>query len=226
MSAEPCLAVIPVKPLHIALGRLADTLTPEVRWQLQYAMLADVLMACRRSPGIAALVVTADPSAAALARRECAEVVVDHVPPRGMNAAVRLGLARVATRCAGTALVLTADLPLIRSEDLASLVRAAAGRPGALLVPSRDGTGTNALLLNPPDVLEPELGHGSLSRHLLQAVRRACPVRCIGLPGVALDIDTPEDLAVLMATNSASRARRLMESELHEHPLAAVGGFA
>lgn len=225
MSRERCVAVIPVKPLRVALGRLADELTPEERWHLQYAMLEDVLEACLRSPGVAAVVVTADPEAACLARREGAEVVGDHAPPRGMNAAVRLGLARARALRAEVALVLTADLPLITPEDLSALVRAATGCPEALLVPSRDGTGTNALLLSPPGVLEPELGPGSLARHLQQASRRDCPARCIRLPGVALDIDTPDDLAALMATSSRSHARRVMETHVHERPLAAAGSL-
>ena len=225
MSRGRCVAVIPVKPFRIALGRLADALTPKERWQLQHAMLEDVLEACRQSPGVDPLVVTADHEAVRLARREGADVVADYNPPRGMNAAVRLGLVRAGMRRAEAALVLPADLPLITSEDLRSLVGAATGAPEVVLVPSRDGTGTNALLLTPPGVLEPELGPGSLARHLQQASRRGCPARCIRLPGVALDIDTPDDLAALMATSNGSRARRAMEHHVYERPLAAAGSL-
>jgi 2-phospho-L-lactate guanylyltransferase len=119
-----------------------------------------------------------------------------------MNAAVSRGLAAVARRGAARALVLTADLPLARPEDLAAIL--AAGRPGpsALLVPSLEGTGTNAMLLDPPGALAPRLGPDSLARHRAQAARRGVGETLLARPRLALDIDTPADLELLMADGS------------------------
>jgi 2-phospho-L-lactate/phosphoenolpyruvate guanylyltransferase len=186
--------VIPVKPLAGALGRLGGVLRPAERAALQLAMLGDVLRACREAPLAGTLVVTADPRAAERARAEGAGVVADHRPPRGMNAAVARGLRAAAARGAERALVLMADLPLARGEDLAAMLGAAPAGAGALLVPSREGTGTNALLLAPPDALAPALGPGSLARHRAQAEARGLPAPLLARPGLALDVDTPEDL--------------------------------
>ena len=194
-------AVLPVKPLRGALRRLTSALEAPVRRELQVAMLTDVLGACAGTGDLAGvMIVTSDPDAAALgAAIAGARVVPDHAPPRGMNAAVARGLEAVAAAGAGGALVLTADLPLARPEDLDAVVAAAPPGPSATLAPSRDGTGTNAMLLRPPGALTPRLGVDSLARHLHQAGRRGVTVTRVDRPNLALDIDTPRDLTELMA---------------------------
>ncbi|MGE0347081.1 MAG: 2-phospho-L-lactate guanylyltransferase [Gemmatimonadales bacterium] len=193
-------AVIPVKPLRGALRRLTAALEAPARRELQVAMLTDVLTACAASDALdGVLVVTSDPDAAALARAIAgARVVPDHQPPRGMNAAVARGLAAVAEGGADAALVLTADLPLARPEDLAAIAAAGGPAPSALLVPSHDGTGTNAMLLRPPGALAPRLGPDSFSKHAAQAARRGMVAGRLELPRLALDIDTPADVVALV----------------------------
>jgi 2-phospho-L-lactate guanylyltransferase len=115
-----------------------------------------------------------------------------------MNGAVGRGLAWVEER-AEAALVLTADLPLARPEDLAAVLAAAPPAPAAVLVPSHDGSGTNAMLLRPPRAIAPRLGPGSLARHLALAARYGVPVTRLERPRIALDIDTTRDLAALIA---------------------------
>lgn len=193
-------AVIPVKPLRGALRRLTPALEAPVRRELQVAMLTDVLGACAGAGGLAGvLVVTSDPDATALAERIAgARVVPDHDPPRGMNAAVVRGLAAVAELGAEGALVLTADLPLARPEDIAAILAHPHPAPSVLLVPSADGTGTNAMLVRPPTALSPRLGPDSFARHGAEAARRGLALARLERPRLALDIDTPADLATLM----------------------------
>jgi 2-phospho-L-lactate/phosphoenolpyruvate guanylyltransferase len=125
--------------------------------------------------------------------------VPDHDPPRGMNAAVSRGLAAVAAEGAEAALVLTADLPLARPEHIAEILVHRAADRSVVLVPSADGTGTNAMLLSPPDALRPRLGPDSFARHSAQALRRGLAMTRLPVAGLALDIDTPADLVALMA---------------------------
>lgn len=197
-------AVIPVKPLRGALRRLTPALDAPVRRALQVAMLTDVLGACAGADDLAGvLVVTSDPDAATLAERIAgARVVPDHEPPRGMNAAVVRGLAAVAELGAEGALVLTADLPLARPDDVAAILGHPLAGPSALLVPSADGTGTNAMLLRPPAGLRPRLGPDSFARHSAEAVRRGLALDRLERPRLALDIDTPADLVMLMAVDA------------------------
>jgi 2-phospho-L-lactate guanylyltransferase len=201
VSAPAAWAVVPAKRLSGALRRLAPALGRPLRRELQVAMLRDVFGACAGAPGLAGLVVvTSDADVAALARELAgARVIPDHDPPQGMNGAVARGLGWAEAAGAEAALVLTADLPLARPDDLAAILAAAPPAPSAVLVPSHDGTGTNAMLLRPPRAVAPRLGPGSLARHLALARRRGVVVERLERPRIALDIDTPRDLAALIA---------------------------
>jgi 2-phospho-L-lactate guanylyltransferase len=208
----PTTVVVPVKPSGVALRRLAGVLDARTRRELQAAMLDDVLGACAAASGlIEVLVVTADTEAGARAAARGARVIPDHDPPRGMNAAVEIGLAEAARSGAEAALVLTADLPLASAGEIEAAL-AAAGPPGSvLLVPSRDGTGTNAMLLRPPTAMRPALGPDSRARHLARARRVGLRALTRELPGLALDIDTPADLLALMAASLPCATRTAFE---------------
>lgn len=200
-------AVIPVKPLGRALRRLSGVLDRPARRALQEAMLTDLLRACGGCADIArTVVVTSDPDAGRIATDHGAAVIADHTPPRGINAAVARGLAEVG----GPALVLMADLALARPADLSFVIDGALGAPGATLVASRDGTGTNAMLLDPAGILEPHLGPGSLRLHLEQAERLGVAVRVLDRPALGLDVDTPDDLAAFWQIPSEGLARRVL----------------
>ena len=80
-----------------------------------------------------------------------------------------------------------------------------------MIVPDRHGTGTNALLLTPPDVIEPAFGPGSFARH--RAVGGGHGPASPNLPSLTLDIDTPEDLATLLAGSAAAPRTRALLGE-------------
>jgi 2-phospho-L-lactate guanylyltransferase len=202
------VGVVPVKPFGGALKRLSAVLGPEERRALQRAMLADVLGALAGAALGPVVVVTADPEAAALAAGAGARGLPDHQPRRGMNAAVRIGQREAARIGAEGALVLVADLPRIAPADLVALAAAAPAGRSVTMAPSRDGTGTNALLVRPPTALSPALGPGSLSRHLAGAATAGLETALVARAGLALDVDTPEDLAVFLADPGGGEAAR------------------
>ncbi|MSO44697.1 MAG: 2-phospho-L-lactate guanylyltransferase [Thermoleophilia bacterium] len=188
-------AVVPVKRLGYALGRLSNVLDRRERRVLQSAMLGDVLSALAGSTCVGEIVVvTSDPRARAVAESSGARAVSDHDPPEGMNAAVERGIAALRSR---RALVVVSDLPLLTAADIDHLVGAAPDADSVVLARSGDGTGTNAMLLTPPDALVPELGPGSLARHLAQASALGLLAEVVDHLGMALDVDTPADLAEL-----------------------------
>ncbi|MDH3225470.1 MAG: 2-phospho-L-lactate guanylyltransferase [Thermoleophilia bacterium] len=187
-------AIIPVKPLETSLGRLADVLDGPRRRALQAAMLADVLGACTHASRLAATyLVTADPGAAVIAGTFGARLVDDHSPPQGINPAVERGQSQAIADGYRSALVMTADLPQITPTAIDGVIEAGGGFD-ATLVPSESGTGTNAMLLRPPDVLRPEFGSGSLARHIAQASAARIRHQILEVGNLAIDVDTPEDL--------------------------------
>ena len=86
---------------------------------------------------------------------------------------------------------------MLDPTQLEQLLARAAPARSALIVPDRHGTGTNALLLTPPDVLEPSFGPGSCQRHAANAESNGIAHEVIAVPSLALDVDTPEDLQAL-----------------------------
>jgi 2-phospho-L-lactate/phosphoenolpyruvate guanylyltransferase len=187
-------AILPVKRFDHAKQRLREGLSAAAVEELAESMFAGVLGALTRVRGIEqVIVVTAEPRAQRRAREHGAIVIDDD--EHGHNAAALRGIDR-ALRCgAGHALLVPGDCPLLDPDEVDDLItRAASAGPEALVVPDRHGTGTNALLLTPPDALEPAFGPGSCLRHQRNARARGVSAEVIEVPSLALDIDTPEDL--------------------------------
>jgi 2-phospho-L-lactate/phosphoenolpyruvate guanylyltransferase len=165
--------------------RLAPLPEP-ARAELALAMLGDVLAAC--VPVGATTVVTNDAAAAELASELGAAVIAD--PGGGQGAAVAAALA--ALRSEGPALVVNADLPLVRPADLLALL--AVVPPGGLAyAPAADGT-TNALALASPELFAPLYGAGSAARFVARAEQLGRGATAAPLPGLVADVDTLADL--------------------------------
>jgi len=192
------VAILPVKRFKAAKRRLEDALPRGSRQALAEAMFADVLTALRRVEAIdRVLVVSADPGAQRIAEGYEA-LALDDPAESGQDQAVLRGAAHARELGAAQALCLAGDCPLLDPEELDALL----GRPRtaerfAVIVPDRHGTGTNALLLCPPDALGPRFGPDSFERHLRLAREAGLAVEVAELESVALDVDTPDDLAAL-----------------------------
>jgi 2-phospho-L-lactate guanylyltransferase len=103
-------------------------------------------------------------------------------------------------------LLVPGDCPSLDADEVRTLL---AQTEPVVIVPDRHGTGTNALLLTPPDVMRPSFGEGSFARHAALAGEALCVVN---IPSLGLDVDTPEDLAALRrAPGIGPRTRALLE---------------
>ena len=205
------LVAVPVKDLVNAKQRLVPVLSPSERGDLARAMLEDVLDALARSRLGEVLVVTRDPAVEDLARRQGAGTLAEDAN-RGHTEAVahaqRAALARGARRF----LTIPGDVPCVTPDELRALADALVEAPGAAFVPSLSGFGTNAVLLEPPDAMPLKFGEPSFDNHLVAA--RAAGLRPLvrRLPGIGLDIDAPEDLALLLERGPSTRSARLLAS--------------
>jgi 2-phospho-L-lactate guanylyltransferase len=198
--------VVPVKDLDHAKQRLASALSAKERRELFGAMLEDVLSALARSEGLAGiLLVTRDPEARALAPRYRARVLAEDAN-RGHTVASSLGARVLAQQGVGGMVQVPADVPLITPEDVAALLQAHGEAPAITLAPSRDERGSNAVVCSPPDLLPLRFGEDSFVPHLRRARELGVAPRVVRRPGLALDIDTPEDLAAFLAAPSKTRA--------------------
>jgi 2-phospho-L-lactate/phosphoenolpyruvate guanylyltransferase len=190
-------AVLPVKRFAAAKQRLSTGLAPGTRRALAEAMLTDVLVALGRTDRVDdVIVVTAEPVAEALALGYGARVVADRLE-EGQSAAAEQGLRAV--RDADVVLLVPGDCPALDPSELDALLASVEPAPSVVVVPDRHGTGTNALVLHPPDAIAPAFGPGSRERHEDLAHDAGAVVRVEALPSLVLDVDTPDDLAAMKA---------------------------
>lgn len=189
------LAILPMKAFAQAKQRLTGSLPAPPRRALVEAMFTDVLTALRRSQHVeGVLVVSADLEAQQVAVGHGAQVLDDRCES-GQSDAVAQGIVYALELGYPRVLLVPGDVPAVIPAELDELL--ARDRAGAVIVPDRHGTGTNALVLAPPDVLEPGFGPDSLTRHTERALTAGIPHEVVMLPGLALDVDEIDDLAAL-----------------------------
>jgi 2-phospho-L-lactate guanylyltransferase len=143
-------------------------------------------------------VVSSDQEALRLARGAGATALAE-VEQRSESASVDWGAARCETLGARAVLILPADLPLLRAEDVEAVLAAGREEPGVVLVPSADGLGSNAILRRPPLAIPSRFGHGSFARHQREVAQRGLRCAVLRLSRVALDVDEVEHLEALLA---------------------------
>lgn len=188
-------AIVPVKRFDAAKQRLGAA--DAARATLAEAMLADVLTALGRSERLERLIlVSGEPIAVALAEAAGAEVIGDS-SEAGHSEAAMLGVAAALAAGSSCVALLPGDCPMLDPAELDSALAALAG-PSVTVIADRHGTGTNGLLLAPPDAIAPSFGPGSCARHLDLAAAAGVPaILSDAIPSIRFDLDTPADLAVL-----------------------------
>jgi 2-phospho-L-lactate guanylyltransferase len=205
-TQERLWALLPVKDLADAKQRLAGVLSAPERQALFAAMLEDVLCtlaACRELAGI--MLVTRDRQAQALAARYGARVLTEE-HNRGHTAASSFGAATLARDGAAGMIQLPADIPLVTAADIGAVLQVHGAAPAVTIAPSRDELGSNAVACSPPDLLPLRFGDGSFFPHLERARALGIEPRIVDRPGLALDVDTPADLAAFLAKPSETSA--------------------
>jgi 2-phospho-L-lactate guanylyltransferase len=195
------VAILPVKSFAKAKQRLSPGLEPPFRRELAEVMLEDVILALAASSVDEVIVVTAGQTSADVARRHGARVVSDG--ERGHNEAARLGVQEAIRARAERVIMVPGDCPALDPSELDDLLDRPTDAPSLTIVPDRHGTGTNALLIRPPDAIAPAFGPGSAQRHVRLARAAGIAHAVVRVPSLALDIDTPEDLAALSELGGA-----------------------
>ena len=208
--------ILPVKDLRNAKKRLIGVLTPEERFGLAQAMLADTIRTVQgvyRAEKI--FVITsyqpvldiAEENGWTILREDRQVSESDSVDAasriceqRGVRALLRVPL----------------DLPLVQPGDIDELLAIECSAPAMVIVPSHDGTGTNALLRTPPTLFPSRFGDGSFAKHLAEAKNAGASVFLRRNPRVEMDVDDESDLRALLEhdLNDTKTGRWLRETGL------------
>jgi len=205
--------LLPIKDLRNAKKRLTDVLTPEERFALAEAMLADTIRAVqgvRRAEKI--FVITNYEPSMQLAEEDGWEILREEQQiseSHSVDAASKLceqngvsGLLR-----------LPLDLPLIQSSDIDELLALKCRAPSLVIVPSRDGTGTNAILRTPPTLFPSHFGTGSFAKHLAEAESSHAQVIVRRNARLEMDVDGEPDLRALLENDlSATETGRWLHA--------------
>ena len=203
------MILVPVKNLSAAKQRLAAVLDQPARTELAQAMLQDVvatLAAWARRPACA--LVTSDPFAIELAKQYDFEIIPDPANP-GETGAIEMATRLCVERGLESTLVIPADIPLIQASELDQILEHAPDE-GSLLVPAADGRGTNAAFRRPANLFPLRFGNDSFKPHLAAAQATGKPCIVLQLPGIAIDVDNPEDLQRVLAHPGETRTQSLL----------------
>lgn len=198
--------LIPVKTLHHAKSRLALYLNEEERAALVLAMLHHVISTLLDSAKFERVaVVSADKRVLEQVQHWGATALLEE--RQGHNPALEAAAQAELATGPVTLLTISADLPLLQVQDVCNMLEQAQ-QYDVVLVPSLDGTGTNALLTRPPLALPYLFGPGSLQHYSMEAKRRALNFALYHSLGFALDIDTIDDLEMFRRYEKEYKAAR------------------
>ena len=205
------IILLPIKNLSNVKQRLAPLLTASERCELVRAMLKDVAGALNRCKAADRIVVaTGDPWVTGYARAQGWDVLMEEEQISESesvdraSSSLRRGGVRVVLRIPG-------DIPLVQAADLDALVDTDPNPPAALLVPSRDRTGTNALLRTPPDIFPSRFGPNSCILHHQEAERAGAMLKVMENARIALDLDEEEDVVEFYKRGKGTSTFQVLE---------------
>ena len=188
-------AILPVKEMAGAKQRLAPLLSPEERIGLMQVMLRDVLAALSAAQGLAGIaLVTLDPWAQALAQEHGARIITEGAR-EGHTGAVISAAAVLQAEGVAAILTLPGDVPAVKTPEIEALIAAASAPPAFIIAPAHDEQGSNAIMMSPPNAVKLRFGEDSYFPHLAAARAAGITPQTLRLPGIAMDIDHPADIA-------------------------------
>lgn len=197
--SETVCAVVPIKGAATAKSRLADVFSGDERKALAAAMAKDVIGALKNCAAIDhVIIVTDDDEVGDLARGlDCK--VWPQGPKKGLSAAMNHAAVKLKSLQVSTMISVHGDLPLANAGAFDRLIKKLSGRPHVLLLPSGLDDGSNVIVTSPPDILTFQYGRNSYYRHLDYCLRRNIHVATLWDDELGLDIDTEEDIRLLLA---------------------------
>jgi 2-phospho-L-lactate guanylyltransferase len=190
--------LLPVKNLRNAKQRLAGILPPDERFALANAMLADTIRAIQGIRNAGAIFVVTNYEPAMQAARENGWEIIPEEKQISESVSVDAASRYCEARGVTSVLRLPLDLPLVQSRDIDELLAVECTVPGMVIVPSRDATGTNAILRTPPTLFPSHFGPGSFAKHCSEAQRAGAEIVKRRNVRLEMDVDDESDLHALL----------------------------
>ena len=192
-------AIVPVKPLRRGKSRLAKVISAEERADLNQYLLEHTIQVLSTIEEIEnILVISRDTEALAMARDLGARTVQEYGSP-GLNTALTRAVEIAKSYGTCGILIIPADLPRLDADDLRRILVHRKKPPVVVIAPDRKKEGTNALLVCPPDLIEFSYGPDSFTKHCQAAKEEGIRLEICDLASLELDLDEPEDLALIEA---------------------------
>jgi 2-phospho-L-lactate/phosphoenolpyruvate guanylyltransferase len=189
--------LLPIKDLRQAKQRLAPFLSPEQRFALAQAMLADTIRAVRGVRQADKIFVVTNYAPAMQAAKENRWELLREEQQISESVSVDAAARHCASRGVTALLRLPLDVPLVQASDIDELFAVECTAPALVIVPSRDGTGTNAILRTPPTLFPSHFGSGSFAKHCAEAQHAGAQIFTRRNPRLEMDVDDETDLRAL-----------------------------
>lgn len=187
-----------MKDLRNAKKRLSDVLTPEERFGLAQAMFADTIRTVQRVRCAERIFVVTNYQPAIDIAQENRWAILREDRQISESHAVDFASRVCEERGVSVLLRVPLDVPLAQPGDIDDLLAIECESPAMVIVPSRDGTGTNAILRTPPTLFPSHFGEGSFAKHVSEAKRANAKVFVRRNPRLEMDVDDESDLRALL----------------------------
>jgi 2-phospho-L-lactate guanylyltransferase len=190
--------LLPVKHLQNAKQRFASLLKPDERFALATAMLDDMIQALKGVSLAEKIFIATNYEPAIQAAAENGWELLHEREQISESHSVDAASKICASRGVTHLLRIPLDLPLVQSADIDDLLAVECSAPAVVIVPSRDGTGTNAILRSHPSLFSSHFGTGSFAKHIAESKESRAQLIVRRNPRLEMDVDDESDLRALL----------------------------
>lgn len=209
LSQSKPWALVPLKRFEAAKTRLSPLLSSDQRQKLVFAMACDVLTCLKNCDDLGGIaIVSAEPAIEKLSQQFGATWIKETCE-EGLNAALTMAVQTLADAGVQSVLCIPGDVPLITPDKISTILAGHQSAPAVTLVPASNSNGTNAILCSPPTVVPFCFGEDSYQQHQRAASLAGISTRSLKLAHIDFDLDTPNDLIRLLATQTSSAQHTL-----------------
>lgn len=193
-------AVLPVKRYSIGKSRLRELYTETELAELNQQLFECTFTKIKQSSRIERILVVSKEERALMWCEANGGVPLLEDDPSTLNSAIIQAQNYICRHGGGRIMILPSDLPLMTSKDIESLLSLANGKRKLVIVPDHYQSGTNALVMSEPHLIDPKFGKGSFRKHTRQAMGKQAELVVYLNENIQWDLDTSLELYRIINT--------------------------